>query len=245
MIDAARAIDHGPDAADTAQEFERRLASLLNEAAKEALHRLTVAYEHVRYGGVLDDERAESTRHDADLVVAALRNVTPPVGIERAPVDPIVTEESTSVAPRVTESTAYVVVAPDEALTRRLESQASADIPMPGTLRVVRRHANALSRLVAWNVLVDGRRVSKVRDGATIAISLPSGPHEVSIKSGSNVSQVLQLHVEPGGTVSIECGPDGSVKLKALNATLRSQGLNVGAPPSQRLSFIEAHVIAE
>lgn len=81
-----------------------------------------------------------------------------------------------------------------------------------GRLVVTRESAALAYAGRAFNVLVDGQQIGKIRNGATEAYDLAAGPHTVMVKVDlAKVS--VPITVESGGTVELACGVPGGLRM--------------------------------
>jgi hypothetical protein len=67
------------------------------------------------------------------------------------------------------------------------------------------RHSAFLNRIRAYRVFVDHREVGKVKNGETTTFEVSSGKHVLSVKVDWARSAPLEVAVEAGGNVEVDC----------------------------------------
>lgn len=71
-----------------------------------------------------------------------------------------------------------------------------------------------------YTVLLDGREVARVANGAETEVSVEPGKYSVQMKIDWCRSLALDVHVDSGETVTLLCGPNFSILLGLLYITV-------------------------
>jgi hypothetical protein len=71
------------------------------------------------------------------------------------------------------------------------------------------RAGSLSNRLRAFAVMIDGRKVDKLKVGETKRFALPSGAHEIRVGLDFYKSNPLGVDLRPGETLVLECGDKG------------------------------------
>jgi hypothetical protein len=89
-----------------------------------------------------------------------------------------------------------------------------------GTLQLQRVKAFWQDRARDYVVMVDGREVGRIADGAALSIPLPAGEQLVQLVIDWCRSPEQRVTVPAGGTVRLECGPNATPLLALLYVSL-------------------------
>lgn len=82
---------------------------------------------------------------------------------------------------------------------------------------IVRREKALFHDLLRdYAVLVDGREVARVSNGAEVAFDVAPGKHTIQMKIDWCGSAKLEINPAMGETVILTCGPNGSIVLGIL-----------------------------
>jgi len=71
---------------------------------------------------------------------------------------------------------------------------------------VVKRTSQFMNKFRSIQIYIDGRQVGIVKDGQSVSFRVASGRHEVYAKIDWQTSRPLDLAVEPGRSITLECG---------------------------------------
>ncbi len=104
--------------------------------------------------------------------------------------------------------------------------------PGASAMIVVSRKGRAYrDSLRSYRVMLDGEQVARVRQGGTVEMPVPPGPHEVHMKMGlarspsvefdASAGEVIKLFAEPGGSAAqglsdALSGPGGWISLRRV-----------------------------
>ena len=77
------------------------------------------------------------------------------------------------------------------------------------TRLVVRREKSAWQdRLRSYRIMVDGKEVGQVSNGAELTAQIEPGTHLLQLQIDFCCSNSLEINVSPGETKTLECGPN-------------------------------------
>jgi len=86
---------------------------------------------------------------------------------------------------------------------------------------VVRREKSNLQDIIRdYTILLNGKEVARVANGAETEFSVEPGKHTVQLKIDWCKSLALDVHVETGKTETLLCGPNSSILLGLLYITV-------------------------
>lgn len=85
---------------------------------------------------------------------------------------------------------------------------------------ICRERSNWQDLLRDYEIVLDGRRVSTVSNGAEASLAVAPGRHSVQMKIDWCTSPAFEVNVEAGATVLLECGPNISFWLGPLYLTV-------------------------
>lgn len=60
--------------------------------------------------------------------------------------------------------------------------------------------------LRAYNIILDGNSLGKIRAGKTLSFDVSDGSHMIAVKIDWASSEILQFRIQNNETVSFECG---------------------------------------
>jgi hypothetical protein len=75
----------------------------------------------------------------------------------------------------------------------------------------ISRTKSERDRLRSYDVLVDGRRMGRVRRGQSATLIVDPGRHQIEVKIDWKKSAAVFLNAQPGETLYLECGPTGGL----------------------------------
>lgn len=78
-------------------------------------------------------------------------------------------------------------------------------------------------RFRSYVILVDGKPVSKIKNGQRVEVPVSHGQHELRLKIDWATSQSLAFNAQPGDVIEFSCEPGGSA-IGALPAVLANSG---------------------
>ncbi len=87
------------------------------------------------------------------------------------------------------------------------------------TLIIRRKHVPLRDRLRDYVIVVDGREVARVADGADVHIPVTAGRHVVQLKIDWCSSNSMDITVDTGSETMLECGPNAKPLLALLYIT--------------------------
>jgi hypothetical protein len=85
-----------------------------------------------------------------------------------------------------------------------------------GVIQVTRVRLSSRDRFRSYPFFIDGRRVGSLRRGETERYQVIPGPHVVMIKVDWAGSAPLDVSVQPGETVRLECRPTRGTSIREL-----------------------------
>ena len=91
-----------------------------------------------------------------------------------------------------------------------------------GTFLTIHRPAGWQNKLRAYDVVVDGQVVAKLRDGQSTDVPVAAGPHRVQLKIDWCTSPELTVDVRPGAPVALTCGKGTRTLLTLWDTLFRS-----------------------
>ena len=89
------------------------------------------------------------------------------------------------------------------------------------TLTVHRSAAIYRGRLVAYRVLLDDKVIGSVRNGDSVDMIVPPGPHRLRLRVMGKYSSELQVDLAADEMAQFDCGPRGSVFDDLYNSCFR------------------------
>lgn len=106
----------------------------------------------------------------------------------------------------------------------------------PNAILEITRPRSVSNLLRGYSILIDGRKVDKLKAGETKRYALPSGSHQVNVALDLFKSKPLTLDLRPGETLVLECGDKGPKTLEE-SFSMRKLGDSLGSmlSPSEYL----------